>query len=419
MNQNELFTSALGLQGPWRVVESELKDQEDSSKVLVLELDFKKGAKFPCPECGASCGAHDTKFLRWRHLQFWQHETILHARVPRVACTCTGGKPRQVTVPWAREGSGFTLFFEAFAMMLAKEMPIAAAARILGEHDTRIWRMIRHYVGKAHARQDWSEVSAVGVDETATRKGKSYATVVVDIDPTGESPARLLHMSPEAKGENIGSFVAEMSAHGACPEQVRIAAIDMSPAYKKGVAEHLPMAEVAFDRFHVMKMAGEAVDEVRKQLKREGWEVPGALWSLRGNEENLSEKNRQRRQELCYRYKEFGRSLGLKEMLRETWDYCYRRDGEEHLKSWYSWAIRCRLEPFKKLARTIKAHWEGILGYYPNRVTSAAIEAINGVIQTARRRARGYRNFDNFRAIAYWMAGHLDLQLPAVITHTK
>lgn len=417
MDQNELFTSALGLQSPWRVVESELKEREDGSKVLELELDFEKGAKFPCPKCGETCGVHDTKYLRWRHLQFWQHETILRARVPRVRCEKDG--VLQVPVPWAREGSGFTLFFEAFAMMLAKEMPVAAAARILGEHDTRLWRIIRHYVGKAHARQDWSEATEVAVDETATRKGKRYATVVVDIDSSGESPPRLLHMSPEAKGENIGRFVAEMEAHGACPEQVRTAAIDMSPAYRKGVAEHLPMAEVSFDRFHVMKLAGEALDEVRKQLRREGWEMPGALWSLRGNEENLSEKNRQRRQELCYQYKEIGRSLGLKEMLRETWEYCYRRDAEAHLKSWYAWAIRSRLEPFRQLARTIKAHWEGILGYYPNRVTSASIEAINGVIQTARRRARGYRNFENFRAIACWMAGGLDLQLPSAFTHIK
>ena len=417
MDQNDLFTSALGLGSPWMVVESGLKERPDGTKALELELDFKRGARFACAKCGESCPVHDTKYLSWRHLQFWQHETILRARVPRTACEKDG--VLQVPVPWARKGSGFTLFFEAFAMMLAKEMPIAAAARILNEYDTRLWRMVRHYVGKAHARQDWSEVSAVGIDETSTRKGKRYATVVVDIDPSGEKPARLLHMSPEAKGRNIGKFTDEMAKHGACPEQVRIAAIDMSTAYRKGVAEHLPMAEVAFDRFHVMKKAGEAVDQVRKQLQKQGWEMPGALWALRGNAENLSDKKRERREQICRQYKEIGRSLGLREMLRETWDYYYRRDAEAHLKSWYGWAVRSRLEPFLKLAQTIKTHWQGIMGYYPNRVTSAAIEAINGVIQTARRRARGYRNFENLRAIAYWMAGDLNLKLPSAVTHIK
>lgn len=417
MTQNELFTAALGLQGPWKVVKSELKDREDGSKVLELELDFERGAKFPCPKCGEICGAHDTVLRRWRHLQFWQHETVLYARVPRVRCEKDGTV--QVPVPWAREGSGFTLFFEAFAMMLAAEMPVAAAARMLGEHDGRIWRMVHHYVGEGHARQDWSEVNAVGIDETATRKGHRYATVAVDIGLAEEKPARLLYMTRDRSSECIGEFVAEMESHGAVPEQIRVAAIDMSAAYQKGVAEHLPLSQVAFDRFHVMKLAGDAVDEVRKQLRREGCDVTGALWALRGNEAGLSEGNRKRREELCWQYKEIGRSLALKEMLAETWEYRWRKHAEEHLKSWCSWASRSRLEPFKKLSRTVKNHWEGILGFYPNRTTSAAIEAINGVLQTARRRARGYRNFENFKAIAYWMAGRLDLRLPSLITHTK
>jgi transposase len=79
--------------------------------------------------------------------------------------------------------------------------------------------------------------------------------------------------------------------------------------------------------------------------------------------------------------------------------------------------VRSRLAPFKKLAHTIKSHWEGILAYYPHRITSAAIESINGIIQTARRRARGFRNFENLKAISYWMAGHLDLRIPSAFTH--
>jgi transposase len=83
-----------------------------------------------------------------------------------------------------------------------------------------------------------------------------------------------------------------------------------------------------------------------------------------------------------------------------------------------TWAVRSRLAPFQKLARTIKAHWDGILAFYPNHVTSAAIEAINGIIQNARRRARGFRNFHNFQAICYWMAGRLELSLPSPFAHS-
>ena len=167
-------------------------------------------------------------------------------------------------VPWARSGSGFTLLFEAFAMALIREMPVSAATAMMGEHDTRLWRIVRHYVGAAHARQDWGGVAAVAIDETATRKEHRYATVAVEIDPEGRRAARLLFMTPERTAGSVGEFVTAMPAHGAAPAQVRIAAIDMSAACRRGVAEHLPRAQVIFERFHVMKLAGEALDDVRK-----------------------------------------------------------------------------------------------------------------------------------------------------------
>jgi transposase len=123
----------------------------------------------------------------------------------------------------------------------------------------------------------------VAVDETATRKGHRDATVTVELDLEDKEPARLLFMTPERTAASVGEFAAEMAAHGARPAQVEVAAIDMSPAYEKGVREHLPLAQVVFDRFHVMKLAGEAVDAVRKQLRAQGAEVGGALWALRGH----------------------------------------------------------------------------------------------------------------------------------------
>lgn len=418
MDQNGLFSLALGLQAPWKVTRSELTDSGEGIKVLQLQIGFERGAKFPCPcGCGEVCGVYDTVPRRWRHLNFWQHETLLCADVPRVRCA--KNRARQVPVPWAREGSGFTLLFEAFAMMLVAQMPVTAAADLLGEHDGRIWRIVYHYVGRAHARQDWSDVKTLGVDETATRKGHAYATVVVDVAPSEGGPARLLYMTPEKKAESLGRFVAEMPAHDACPEQIKKVAIDMGRAYIKGVAEHLPLAEVSFDRWHVMKLAGEAVDEVRKDLRRKGADLTGALWALRGNKENLSAEKLACRERLCREYKEIARALALREMLAQTWDYSFDFTAADHLRQWCSWAKRSRLAPFKKLAKTIEDHWNGILGYFPDRVTSAAIEAINGLIQTARRRARGYRNFENLRAISYWIAGRLDLQLPTLLTHGK
>lgn len=417
MEQNQLFATGLGLSAPWTVTRSGLQDNGLEGKYLYVDIDLEPGALMPCPVCSQPCPSHDSEVKRWRHLNFWQHPTHLSARVPRVRCPEHG--VRQVHVPWARPGSGFTLLFEAFVMALVGESSVSAAAQLVGEHDTRLWRIVRHYVEGAHARQDWSEVSAVAIDDTATRKGHRYATVVVDLDPERERPARLLFMTPERTAASVAEFTGAMGAHGATPEQVRLVAIDMSAAYQKGVAEHLPLAQVVFDRFHVMQLAGHALDEVRRELQREGADVKGALWALRGNASRLSQAQAEVRRALCKQYKELGRAMALRENLQEAWEWHGAAGAELHLKAWCSWAARSRLEPFKKLARTIKSHLEGILAYYPHRITSAAIESINGIIQTARRRARGFRNFANFKAICYWMAGNLDLNILSSPTHSK
>ena len=127
MRDVELFGMALGLTEPWSVERTEF---DAGARRLDLYLDFRRGAVFACPECGAAgCKAWDTTDLEWRHLDFFQHEAYLHARVPRVKCEGCGVK--QVGVPWARSGSGFTLVFEALVLAMAKAMPVAAVARLV------------------------------------------------------------------------------------------------------------------------------------------------------------------------------------------------------------------------------------------------------------------------------------------------
>lgn len=415
MDQNSLFALALGLNSPWKVVRSGLDDGGEGTRFLYVDLEVEPGAQMPCPICAQLCPLYDHEVKRWRHLNFWQHPTYLSARVPRVRCP--QHQVKQVSVPWARPESGFTLMFEAFVMALVREMPVSAVAALMAEHDTRLWRIVRHYVGQAHDSQDWSKVGAVAVDDTATRKGHRYATVVVEIDPQQEQPARLLFMTPERTAASVGQFAAAMPTHGAKPAQVQLTAIDMSAAYQKGVGDHLPQAQIVFDRFHVMQLAGKALDEVRKELQHAGADIKGARWALRGNASRLSQAQLELRHDICARHQELGRAMALRENLQDTWEWSDASNAEIHLKAWCSWAVRSRLAPFKKLAQTLKIHWDGILAYYPYRITSAAIESINSIIQTARRRARGFRNFDNLKAICYWMAGHLDLQLPSAFTH--
>src|SRR5215813_9963180 len=172
MRDIDLFQLALGLVPPWMVVDAKF---DADKKRLDIEIDFKTGGRFACPECGkADCPVHDTVKKTWRHLNFFQHEAFLHARVARIDCPDCG--VRLVNVPWARPGSGFTLLFEAFVMMLVKGMPVAAAARLVGEHDTRLWRLIQHYVETAVARMDLSDLRRVAIDETAAKTTSRYSS---------------------------------------------------------------------------------------------------------------------------------------------------------------------------------------------------------------------------------------------------
>lgn len=138
---------------------------------------------------------HDTDTKRWRHLDFFQHQAHLHARVPRVRCPLHG--VRQVRVPWARPGSGFTLLFEVLLLEFAPHMTVAAIGRMVDEHDTRIWRVLEHYVEATRESLDFSQVTTVGVDETSARHGQDYVGLFMDLDAT--PPGAVRHAGPRCR----------------------------------------------------------------------------------------------------------------------------------------------------------------------------------------------------------------------------
>ena len=159
-------TNLLQLTPPWTVARAEF---DPEGRRLDIHLDFPQSSRFPCPGCNAAdCPAYDTEQMTWRHLNFFQHQAWLHARVPRVHCPNCGIK--KIGVPWARTGSGFTLLFEALVMAMIPALPVNAIARQVGEHDTRLWRVVHHYVDQALANTDTEDVTRVAIDETAGRR---------------------------------------------------------------------------------------------------------------------------------------------------------------------------------------------------------------------------------------------------------
>ena len=375
-------------------------------KQLEITMEHGSDGRVVCPECGARCGTYDTVDKRWRHLNFFQYRCELLGRVPRANCPEHG--VRLTTVPWASPGSGFTLLFEAMVMLLAGQMPVSEVARVVDEEDTRLWRLLQRLVEAAHAAKDWSQVRAIAIDETSTRRGRCYATVILDQDTRA-----VLFMKEGRDSKAIDEFAVQLRAHGGDPAQIAWVSMDMLHCYTKGVRENFPNAQVVFDRYHLMVMAGEAVDLIRRKLQREGADLKGSLWALRGNEWNLNPEQQELRLTLSQRYKGLGRALALRDALQDVYE-APKEEGPGLLKEWCAWAGRSRLEPFQKLARTIRQYWNGIVSFFDQRITNGAIEAINGIIQLAKRRARGFRNFAYLRTIAYWNTGKLNIDLSAL-----
>ena len=401
MNPKELFTQALGLVKPWKC---ESVDFSGTPKKLTLSIDYERGHLLSCPKCGTPSPIYDTVEKKWRHMNFFQYECELVAQVPRVECE--KDRVLQVEVPWARAGSGFTLMFEALAMALCQAMPVVEVAELLQEHDTRLWRVVQHYVEQAQAGKSWADVKRILVDETSARRGHKYVTNFVDADTR-----ELLFMTEGRGSESFEAFAQALKEHQGKIEQIELIGMDMSPAFRKGAKDYFPNARVVFDHFHLMQWAGNALDEVRKELRRSGADLKEGLWAIRGNEWTRTDEQKQRRAELCLAYPKLGRAMALRDYLQDA----LNEENPSMLKEWLSWAQRCRLKPFQKLAQSIKEHWDGIVAFIETRVTNGVIEAINGLLQLAKRLARGFRSFKTFQIMGYLKAGKLELKTPQLL----
>jgi transposase len=403
MRDTDLMQLALGLIPPW-MVKACAFDAE--AHRLDIEIDFARGGRFPCPQCGTvDCPVHDTAMQTWRHLDFFQHQAFLHSRTPRITCPDCGVK--QIAVPWARAGSGFTLLFEALAMTLMTAMPVAAAARLIGEHDTRMWRVLHHWVEQARERADYADVKRVAIDETAAKRGHDYVSLFVDIDQR-----RVVFVTEGRGADTVREFADDLEAHNGDASHVKQVCIDMSAAFIKGVTDNLTEAEITFDKFHAVKLVNDAVDKVRRAESKGRPELKRSRYLWLRNEPSLSAEARANLAALTRLNLKTARAyqirLAFQEIYRQpNWDW-----GALFLDRWYSWAIRSRLEPIKEAARTVMHHRDGILAWFDSQIANGLIEGINSLIQAAKAKARGYRSTRTLKAITYLIAGKLDLKLP-------
>lgn len=399
-----VFQSALEIPEPWYVFHHELYKEE---RALHVYIEYRKGAVFSCSNCGASgCKVHDTQDQdrTWRHLDFWQYRTILHARMPRVNCELCG-KIRTVIIDWARPGAGLSLLFENHVMSLMVDMPVAAVARKVGEHDTRLWRVFKYYVGKAIENIDVSNVTRVAMDETSRTKGHKYVTLFIDIDTK-----RLIFVTVGKGAIVLQDFCEFLDSKGVSTSQIKDFCSDMSPAFISGIEENFPNASITFDKFHVMKLVNEALDKVRRQEQTSQPELKNSRYVWLKNQENLTDKQEAKFSKLKDMDLATGRAYRMKLSLQKMWGRS-AIISDFYFDEWYNWAIRSQLEPMIKLAKSLKRHKVGILRWFHTRMTNGLLEGINGLVQAAKRKARGYRTTENFIAMIYATVNKLDLMV--------
>jgi transposase len=406
MQDKELYQCILGLDSPWSVAEVTLNMEDQQIDVRV---EHPAGTTFCCPECGKSLACYDhARERQWRHLDSCQFKTILHAAIPRVQCPDHGVK--QVHVPWAEKNGRFTILFERLAIdVLLATQTVTGAMSILRINWDQTWNIVQRAVRRGQDRKENKPLPRIGIDEKAFAKGQSYMTLLYDLDNSTVEA-----ISDGNDTESGKACFSQLSSEQI--QSVEAVAMDMSAAYVKATKQSIPLAEgkIVHDRFHVMQLATKAVDKVRRgehrQLKQDDDNrLAKTKYIWLKSQENLTEKQRSLLEEVFTLQLETGKAWAYKEMLRDLWEHNDAASATTYFKDWYRRVIHTKLEPMKKVARTIKERIENVVSYCTHGITNAVAEGMNSKIMSIKRRVGGYRNRENFKTAIFFHCGGLDL----------
>ena len=410
MRDRDLYAKILGVESPWHVSDVVL-DVEAGTVDVIVEF---RGAP-ECPHCRKSAPGYDARRRRWRHLDTCQFETYLVADVPRVECAEHGVS--QIDVPWAEPGSRFTALFEQVAIDWLKEASASAVARRMRLSWDEVDGIMARAVRRGLERREAVHPKRIGIDETSFQKRHEYVTVVTDHDGS-----RVIAVADGRKEECLDAFFNDLGEERCAA--VEVVTMDMWPAYMNAAGRHLPNARIAFDKFHVAKHLGEAVDMVRKrehrELRAEGDESLARtkyLWLQ--NPARMRRDRRARLRELLAESLRTGRAWAMKDAAMKLWHYVSPTWARRGWEAWLAWASRSRLEPMVRVGRTVRKHLDGILNAVVLKATNALGESMNAKIQRVKSRACGYRNRARFRNAIMFHLGGLDLYPRPLVAHTN
>lgn len=398
---------ALHIRKPWHIVTVNL---DGVLKRLDVAVDFERGSEFEYMDektnTSGKYKAYDTVQKSWRHLNFFEFECHITARVPRVKLPEEG--IRVVQTPWEGLSNGFTLMFEAFLMELIKAMTVHQVAKLTSTYDNKLWNMIDIYTRTARTDADYSEVNKIGFDETSVRKNHNYITIFVDLDQK-----RTLFPTKGKNQSTIKAFVDDLEKHQGNGKQIKQVACDMSAAFIKGVEDSLPEAEITFDKFHIVKVITEAVDKVRREEAKSNPILKSSRFVLLKNQKNLTDKQRQKLMEIRISRVNLKtlRSYDLKESFQQIFYAGSPEIFKALLKKWYFVASHSRIKPMIEAARTIKKHIKGIEAWFDSKISNGILEGFNSLFQAAKAKARGYKLDYTAISIVYLLTAKLDYSI--------
>ena len=405
----ELFQMALNVIDPWFVKDIRF---DVELKRLDVYIDFKKGSEFEYidtdnnNEIITNLKAYDTKDKTWRHLNFFEHECYIQARVPRVKLP--NDKVKLISTPWEGLSNGFTLLFEALLLQLCQAMPVNRVSKITKTSDDKLWSMLEKYIDTTRQNENFENIDAIGLDETSRAKGHEYITLFVDLQQR-----RTIYITKGKDSSTVKRFAKDFEEHNGNIESIKDVSCDMSPAFIKGVNEHIPDAKITFDKFHILKIINEAVDSVRKQEVSINKLLKGTKYIWLKNSSNLTVKQKETLKTLTMSNMNIKtiRAYNIRQSFQEIYQATTTDEFITYLNKWYYWATHSRLEPIIKAAKTIKRHWDGVVNYHTSKINNGILEGLNSVIQAAKSKARGYKTFKNYRIIAYLLTAKLDFSL--------
>lgn len=407
-NYESMFAQSIGVAEPWEIEKTEF---DENKREVHVTVRARKTAKYPCPECGELCGRYDDedKERVWRHGDVVFFPCYVHCRRPRIKCKEHG--VHVVTAPWARPNSRYTLLFESHTMLLVEAMPVENARKLLRISHTSATGILRHWVFKAVKEDDLSNVRAICIDETSFKRGQSYVTVISD------ATARRVIYADEGRGAgNVEAFSLQLIEKGGNCEKVEQIACDMSGAYMSGVNLCFPKATVTIDKFHVKQLMLKAMDRVRReeQGKQHSRRRDAGKKLLMIPEARMTQQQNEKLQEISRAFPKTGRAFRMVQSLDTMYACKNYEDGNAVFNKLVSWLRRSRLEPMKQVANTLKKYKQQILSYFFHRLTNAIAEGINSMIQSAKRRARGFRTIEGYVAAIFLAVGKLKLSCPTL-----